>query len=359
MAYTPATDFPALLRATANGLRMERMPGLDYAVLALGRTGLISVWVGQTPPTANQVTTVWLQPAIPSWSAEGQVFLWNSATGSYQAANPLLWADLIAGPFISSIPLPGTANPIVDGVAAPGTSLLYARQDHVHPTDTSRAPINSPVLTGTPQAPTPTLGDNTTNIATTAFVIANGGLPPPIGSVIAYAGNTAPASQWALCQGQAVSRTTFATLFALLGITFGAGDGVTTFNIPDLRGRVIAGVDAGANRLTTATMSSQALAGIGGAELVTLLTANLPPYTPSGAVSTTINEGGSYPSLLAILSGGNTTNLGGASSGGTAISLHSLLSATSSFSGNAQGGSSTGVNKVQPTMELQYLMRLA
>ena len=64
----------------------------------------------------------------------------------------------------------GNAAPIIDGTAAVGSSLLYSRQDHVHPTDTSRAPIASPALTGTPTGPTAAVGDNSTALATTAFV---------------------------------------------------------------------------------------------------------------------------------------------------------------------------------------------
>ena len=67
---------------------------------------------------------------------------------------------------------PSNAPPAMDSVAAPGTSALYSRGDHVHPTDTSRAPLASPVFTGDPRAPTPTVGDNDTSIATTAFVTA-------------------------------------------------------------------------------------------------------------------------------------------------------------------------------------------
>lgn len=62
--------------------------------------------------------------------------------------------------------------PLMDGTAATGTSKKYARADHVHATDTSRAPIDSPALTGTPTAPTPVTGDNSVKIATTAFVKA-------------------------------------------------------------------------------------------------------------------------------------------------------------------------------------------
>ena len=68
----------------------------------------------------------------------------------------------------------------------------------------------------------------------------------PTGSVIPFAGQTAPEG-WLLCQGQAVSRTTYAQLFAVIGTTFGSGDGSTTFNLPDLRGRVAVGVDSDAN----------------------------------------------------------------------------------------------------------------
>ena len=77
----------------------------------------------------------------------------------------------------------GSATPLVNGTAAVGTSLRYARQDHVHPTDTSRAPLASPAFTGTPSLPTgttavtQTAGNNTTAVATTAFVLANAGTP--------------------------------------------------------------------------------------------------------------------------------------------------------------------------------------
>ncbi|OBQ40855.1 MAG: hypothetical protein AN484_22075 [Aphanizomenon flos-aquae WA102] len=72
----------------------------------------------------------------------------------------------------------GSATPLVDGTAAVGTSLRYARADHVHPTDTTRAALNSPAFTGTPSLPTgttavtQTAGNNTTAVATTAFVTA-------------------------------------------------------------------------------------------------------------------------------------------------------------------------------------------
>lgn len=69
-----------------------------------------------------------------------------------------------------SIPAPSSTAPKMDGTAAAGTGTTWARADHVHPTDTSRAPLASPALTGTPTAPTAAAGTNTTQIATTEFV---------------------------------------------------------------------------------------------------------------------------------------------------------------------------------------------
>jgi hypothetical protein len=62
----------------------------------------------------------------------------------------------------------------------------------------------------------------------------------PVGMISPFAGAAAP-NGWLMCDGAAVSRTTYATLFALISTTYGTGDGSTTFNVPDLRGRVAVG----------------------------------------------------------------------------------------------------------------------
>lgn len=66
----------------------------------------------------------------------------------------------------------------------------------------------------------------------------------PLGTINAFGGTTAPEG-WLLCQGQAISRTDYADLFAVISTNFGAGDGSTTFNLPDLRGEFLRG--AGTN----------------------------------------------------------------------------------------------------------------
>ena len=76
---------------------------------------------------------------------------------------------------------------------------------------------------------------------------------PPSGSVLAFAGAAAPGG-WLLCYGQAVSRTTYASLFTAISTVYGVGDGSTTFNLPDLRGRSVFGQDnmggSAASRIT-------------------------------------------------------------------------------------------------------------
>ena len=66
----------------------------------------------------------------------------------------------------------------------------------------------------------------------------------PIGTILPYGGASSPNSSWLLCYGQAVSRSTYSSLYAILGDLYGVGDGSTTFNLPDLRGRVPVGNDA-------------------------------------------------------------------------------------------------------------------
>lgn len=96
MSYAPTTDFLALLRNSATGEAFLSMPGLDYLMAAMARAGMFSIATGQSAPTTNQSTTVWIRPSVPSWVAEGTVFLWNAATGQYEAATIALWGALLA-----------------------------------------------------------------------------------------------------------------------------------------------------------------------------------------------------------------------------------------------------------------------
>lgn len=115
---------------------------------------------------------------------------------------------------------------------------------------------DSPTLTGTPLAPTAPLGSNSTQLATTAFVLANA-TATPAGTFIHFAGALAQApSGYLLANGAAVSRTTYADLFTAIGTTYGTGDGSTTFNLPDARGQFLRGLDNGRGVDTSRTLGS-------------------------------------------------------------------------------------------------------
>ena len=94
----------------------------------------------------------------------------------------------------------------------------------------------------------------------------------PLGGGMPFFASTAPNSSFVFPYGQAISRTTYSALYSLLSTTYGTGDGSTTFNIPDLRGRVLAGVDnmggSAASRLTVSYFGANAstLGATGGGE---------------------------------------------------------------------------------------------
>lgn len=177
----------------------------------------------------------------------------------------------------------------------------------------------------------------------------------PIGTVVDYAGASVPAPAegvtWAFAYGQAVSRTTYATLFDRLGTAYGVGDGSTTFNLPDYRGRVGAGQDdmggTSSDRITVAGagFDGDVLGAVGGSQM---LHAHTHGVTDPGHVHE-VNP----PSSSDVTSSGNTaTGTGGleqvsaynTNSAGTGISLV-----------NAGTGSS---QNVQPTIIVNKLIRV-
>lgn len=154
--------------------------------------------------------------------------------------------------------------------------------------------------------------------ATDVATIGQAGVP--IGTIVDYAGSTAPAG-WFFCAGQPLSRTTYATLFGIIGTTYGPGDSATTFNLPDFRGRVLAGKDdmggTNANRLGSLWGSLARVLGANfGTAGHTLIEPEMPRHQHSGGTT----ADGSHDHGVGIPAG----NAGGGSlrmvpSNGTAI----------------------------------------
>lgn len=119
----------------------------------------------------------------------------------------------------------------------------------------------------------------------------------PAGIVQMFAGTLAPRG-YLLCDGSAVSRSTYSLLFSTVGTNFGVGDGSTTFNVPDFRGRSPVGVGSGtATGATAKTLGSQPTTGNGGEETHTMTTGELVSHNhslPNGGTGNGANNPGSF-----------------------------------------------------------------
>jgi microcystin-dependent protein len=140
-----------------------------------------------------------------------------------------------------------------------------------------------------------------------------------------------------------------------MGTTYGAGDGSTTFNVPDKTGRASVMKEAVATRLTSAIsgVDGATIGSAGGAQSRTLVTANLPPYTPSGSITN-----GTISNSTNANAGSSSTGGGAFPTGGNGLATINISQATSTFTGTAQGGTSTALAIVQPTIVCNYIMRI-
>jgi microcystin-dependent protein len=174
------------------------------------------------------------------------------------------------------------------------------------------------------------------------------------GEVVPFAGSTAPAGAL-LCYGQQVSRTTYAGLFAVIGTAYGVGDGSTTFNLPDLRGRVAAGKDdmGGSSVARLNTIASTTLGGNGGGQTNTAST------TVSGgtAGSLSVNVGGQQQGDYSLLRGAQGTDGPLVPQNGATSTVIASGNTSGSLSVSASG-TSGAFSIIQPTMILNYLIRI-
>ena len=183
----------------------------------------------------------------------------------------------------------------------------------------------------------------------------------PLAAGMDYWASTTPNSAFAFPAGQAISRTTYAPLFSLIGTIYGSGDGSNTFNLPDKTGRISAMKESSATRLTSSYFAgnSTTLGATGGSESTTLTAAQIPSITSSG--SNTIIVTGPSTGVLALNQfGSSSPNTGGARSqmdGGT-LSNAINFSGTNSISVTSNNTSGNAHRTVQPTIICNYIIRV-
>lgn len=148
----------------------------------------------------------------------------------------------------------------------------------------------------------------------------------PAGAIGMFGGSAIPTG-YLECDGSAVSRTTYAALFSAIGTTWGAGDGSTTFNLPDLRGRAPIGAGQGSG------LTNRTLGATGGAETHTLATGEIPSHTHGLSAGSAVIVTGA---------GGSWQNQGGSDGSGASIS-------------NAGGGGSH--NNMQPYGVVKFMIK--
>lgn len=172
----------------------------------------------------------------------------------------------------------------------------------------------------------------------------------PVGVLQMFAGAAAPNANWLLCQGQAISRATYATLFTAISTTYGVGDGTTTFNLPDMRGRVPVGVGTGSG------LTARALAATGGEELHTLT---------AGESGTAVhNHGVTDPSHTHQWNkaGSGSSHLGEGTVGSSTVStgfndFNSPNTTGVTVNNHAGASAGSGHNTMQPFIAVNYIIK--
>lgn len=173
--------------------------------------------------------------------------------------------------------------------------------------------------------------------------------PTPAGAIMQYSGATAP-DGWFICNGVEVSRTTYSTLYAVIGTTYGVGDGSTTFNLPNCQGRVPVG--AGGVYDANGLFNSFTLAASAGELTHTLTSAEMPSHTH------TISSGGAHTHTINLIST-ILTEVGSVTGYlFSATPLNGLIPSGGAHThAPANTGGGTAHNNLQPYIALNYIIK--
>lgn len=187
----------------------------------------------------------------------------------------------------------------------------------------------------------------------------------PIGGMMPYIGGSAPNANFVVPFGQAISRTTYAGLFALTSTAYGPGDGLTTFNVPDLRGRTVFGTDnmggVAANRITVAggNFDATVLGASGGAQNHTLTAAEMPSHSHTASV---IDPGHTHTMTTPLWKDGVSAGINLSDVVITANAAGNPVTVGGSTTGITVGNSNTGGGGAHtilpPAITLIYVLRV-
>jgi microcystin-dependent protein len=242
---TTNNNFGTLVEQAITGVRSITMANADYVLTSFNGTSDEArnavLVVGGTNSAIRQV----IAPLVNKLYV-----IYNNTTGGF--------AITIGGVSGSAVTIPNgvTAQVYCDGTNFFSSQTGSAGNFNVNGTLTATgltdtgnmsvggtlAVIGATTFTGIPSGPTAAAGTNTTQLATTAFVTQNAVLT---GALLMWPTASAPTG-YLSCDGTAVSRTTYAALYAIVGTTFGVGNGSTTFNVPNYTNRTPYGTTVGA-----------------------------------------------------------------------------------------------------------------
>ena len=169
----------------------------------------------------------------------------------------------------------------------------------------------------------------------------------PIGTILPYSSTTVP-SGFMICDGRAISRTLYSDLFAIIGTTYGSGDGSTTFNLPNIKGRTLVGYDPNDSDFNTVGKTS-------GSKTHALVESELPEI--SGSFQIHGQEGGTIFYQTFGHATGNKQNNYKTTQGGSLGGAFSYT--TPGFKFGNSNAQTRGHNNVQPSFTIIYMIKVA
>lgn len=271
------SDHVSLGRA---GIRIERGTGVDYVIEVLDVGGVTTLKAGQDGSTkvvafVSDIPSI-ITGLVPLGANPNDILRWHNSAWTATQAVTFLDADKLDGhhyaemkaeweAYVASFSGGETGANTSGGIVATGVANFSGSGNFVEipigvvMPDRNYIAWVVPSEDGDSRVGEFWVSEDAADKTTTSFKVFNdgsaqsqfrwavanraGGLP--VGSITAYSGTTAPEG-FLICDGSAISRTTYSALFEVIGTTYGVGDGASSFNIMDLRGLFIRGLDNGA-----------------------------------------------------------------------------------------------------------------